>query len=1369
MKHLLVINFFPAFVPPRSGGEQRYYHLSSELSRFYDVTLLSPTYPHHECELVTFSSSFREHRIPKTATHSRLHQTLDDEGIGAECSALVCAIASYKEDAFHLKFRQLAPEADAIVHESPYMLHYDASFGRDGKPRIYNSYNVEAQLAADMFEGPRAAKYVDFVADLEQRLVCGSDLVLATSDAERAAFRERYGCPSEKLELAPNGFAPRTRTCVPPRTRGESRKAIGLATDRPLAVFLGSFHPPNIEAARFLCERLAPALPGVQFAIAGSVCRAIAGAPPNVKLLGVISDAEKEHFFAAGDAALNPMFSGAGTNLKLLDYLAAGLPTVTTAFGARGFPLEDKCHCLVADADSFPSAVQRLLDDPARAATMGRAGCELAHARFTWAAIAAHVRQHVDRLLDEHANKRRRDRKRLLLLNDFSVATAVHGGQVRIRELFTRVACHYDVTLLSLTSDLSYSEVRIAEGFKEVRVPKTTVHRAAEAEWNSRSPVSVSDILSSALCKDNHELVAHYRRHLRDSDLVILLHPYLAPLLDVVRPRVPVIYEALNVERVLKARTLRYHPNRRHLLRRVEQVETLACRVANGVVCVSDEDRQEFAKEVDPRMLEVVLNGVDTGQYRVDCELDNLRRLFGTRAVATFIGSAHPPNVEAVEFIVEHLASSHGDVYFLILGSACHHFRHRPLPPNVLLCGVVDAEEKEILLQLADVALNPMQSGGGSSLKVADYLAAGLPLLSTPIGTRGFDLIPRVHAVVAEREAFSEQLATLLGDAALREQLSRNGREYARTQLSWDLLGEKYRAIIEELQSNRRIRLLVTTFRFTDPPLGGAETYLLELMKQLHALGRFSIDVATFDVRAITNRWHFSAHYEPGSNAKPYCANRVVGFAPDQLARRRTMEQCRQLFALWQDEDLAHARRFIERFDEVVLLGGWHPPEQRKGALRRWTGARAEIYCPADTQAINIGGFAAGKTRVRLAYEGRPLHEQTLRGAFSLSADLGSLPAGTLQICADAAYRSRHDPRNLGICVTSISQSDGKTASHVPLQNDFASYLCRTDPAAWIGSLIDLTRGRSGDDDELFFNVRGPHSRAFEQWLETNISGYDVVLAHGTPFSHVAVTARKARDAGVPYVVLPHYHAEDKYYHWRHYYEAFAGADLVLVSPDQAKSHCFDKLGAHSLCVPGGGVNPKEFEDLASHAQAFRALHNSPRPFALVLGRKAGSKHYQRIIAAAEQLNEKQCHPCDVVMIGPDDDAIPINGPCVFYYGNQPRVVVLGALASCCCLVTMSDSESFGIVVVEAWMCEKPVVANRDCPAFAALVTHAVDGLLCRTDSELVDAMELLLVNPDLAHQLGSTGKQKARQRFTWEHIGYAVGTALSRIAMAPR
>lgn len=51
MKRIVVINFFPAFTPPGSGGA-RYFYLYEHLSRFHDVTLISHTYPGDGVEMV---------------------------------------------------------------------------------------------------------------------------------------------------------------------------------------------------------------------------------------------------------------------------------------------------------------------------------------------------------------------------------------------------------------------------------------------------------------------------------------------------------------------------------------------------------------------------------------------------------------------------------------------------------------------------------------------------------------------------------------------------------------------------------------------------------------------------------------------------------------------------------------------------------------------------------------------------------------------------------------------------------------------------------------------------------------------------------------------------------------------------------------------------------------------------------------------------------------------------------------------------------------------------------------------------------------------------------------------------------------------
>ena len=100
---------------------------------------------------------------------------------------------------------------------------------------------------------------------------------------------------------------------------------------------------------------------------------------------------------------------------------------------------------------------------------------------------------------------------------------------------------------------------------------------------------------------------------------------------------------------------------------------------------------------------------------------------------------------------------------------------------------------------------------------------------------------------------------------------------------------------------------------------------------------------------------------------------------------------------------------------------------------------------------------------------------------------------------------------------------------------------------------------------------------------------YDVVLAQGVPFSTPVLVTGIATRQDFPVVLLPHFHMEDRYYHWRQYYEMFRRAQCVIAAPTQAKSMFFDVVGAASTLVPGGGIDLREYgtNDLRAHNRLF--------------------------------------------------------------------------------------------------------------------------------------------------------------------------------------
>ncbi len=125
---------------------------------------------------------------------------------------------------------------------------------------------------------------------------------------------------------------------------------------------MASYHPPNLDAVQAIID-MAGARPEIGFLVGGSVCEAFwrKPLPSNVILLGLVSDAEKQNLLASADVAINPMRLGAGTNLKVLEYFAAGVPTVSTAVGARGIRAAWGRDLIVADIADFPTVLGRLV------------------------------------------------------------------------------------------------------------------------------------------------------------------------------------------------------------------------------------------------------------------------------------------------------------------------------------------------------------------------------------------------------------------------------------------------------------------------------------------------------------------------------------------------------------------------------------------------------------------------------------------------------------------------------------------------------------------------------------------------------------------------------------------------------------------------------------------------------------------------------------------------------------------------------------------------------------------------------------------------------------------------------------------------
>jgi glycosyltransferase involved in cell wall biosynthesis len=201
-----------------------------------------------------------------------------------------------------------------------------------------------------------------------------SDLTLACSEVDALAFGEDYGIDPSKVVVIENGVDALGVPHVPSEVLAQLRSRLGLE-HRLCAVFGGSFHHPNFLAAERIL-RVAQQVPDMIFVILGSVCnhpmfRNLSAA--NVRNLGQVEESVKWMAFQAADLGLNPMELGSGTNIKMFEYAASALPAVSTAFGARGIPMEPDTEYLPVEIDDLPRVLAGMsIADRDRLAEIGQ-------------------------------------------------------------------------------------------------------------------------------------------------------------------------------------------------------------------------------------------------------------------------------------------------------------------------------------------------------------------------------------------------------------------------------------------------------------------------------------------------------------------------------------------------------------------------------------------------------------------------------------------------------------------------------------------------------------------------------------------------------------------------------------------------------------------------------------------------------------------------------------------------------------------------------------------------------------------------------------------------------------------------------------
>lgn len=260
-----------------------------------------------------------------------------------------------------------------------------------------------------------------------------------------------------------------------------------------------------------------------------------------------------------------------------------------------------------------------------------------------------------------------------------------------------------------------------------------------------------------------------------------------------VLPDTPVVADLHNVYSVLTRRTAAEQPAPwvRLYLRGeaalLDKIERRVAGAADALLTVSDEDRRRFAG-LGPRPIYLVPNGVDCAAYAA---LPTGRR--SAAPILLYVGAlSWGPNAAAARTlaaeVLPRVRTRIPDARVQLIG--------RNPGPEVQELGRLDGVEvlgsvPDVLPHLRDAAalIVPLEAGGGTRLKILEAFAAGLPVVSTPLGCEGIDARDNEHLLIADRARLADAIVALLGDPALGDRLAAQARTLARERYDWGIVG----------------------------------------------------------------------------------------------------------------------------------------------------------------------------------------------------------------------------------------------------------------------------------------------------------------------------------------------------------------------------------------------------------------------------------------------------------------------------------------------------------------------------------------------------------------------------------------------------
>lgn len=238
-------------------------------------------------------------------------------------------------------------------------------------------------------------------------------------------------------------------------------------------------------------------------------------------------------------------------------------------------------------------------------------------------------------------------------------------------------------------------------------------------------------------------------------------------------------------------------------------------------------------------------------------------------------------------------------------------------------------------------------------------------------------------------------------------------------------------------------------------------------------------------------------------------------------------------------------------------------------------------------------------------------------------------------------------------------------------------------------------------------------------------------------------------------VLIPCFH-DEAYAYLEHFKELFPKcAGMVFNARPEAelaeRLYGFSKSGTQTV-VMGIGMDTGITADPAQ----FRRKFGINEQFILYAGRKDEGKNVHTLVKYFSEYIKRRETDLRLVLIGGGRIDLPpelVKNGRILDLGFVDRQDKYNAQGAAELLCQPSKNESFSLVIMESWLCGRPVLVHEDCAVTRNFVSESNGGLYFGNYFEFEGCVDYILNNRSEAWQMGDNGKRYVRANFDWDVI----------------